>query len=384
MKLTEGIYPKVINWVLASSPARQLNTESGGILSLLKNRLNSKPIRVKQYLPASFQLPLILLFVFIMASGCSSHRDRLNVDVSAVKIPDIKIHRYDRDLFTVGITDLRSGLERIQHNYYFFLGTDLSDPKKLAEMKEYLENPRTVGFQKACEKQYKDVSKIETELTDAFRHWKFYFPEARIPRVYSYISGGDYNNPVQLVDSVLIIGLDNYLGKDFKPYFADGLALYEVERMDGAHIVPDCAKEIVNGMYPVSAAPNTLLSGMVEAGKHQYLVNALIPHVPANLRMNYTKSQYDWVEKNEIHVWAALVENRLLYSSDGQYFRMFLADSPCTMEFSKESPPRLGEWIGYKIVRSYMQNNKEVTLQMLMKETDAQKILTLSGYKPEK
>jgi hypothetical protein len=182
----------------------------------------------------------------------------------------------------------------------------------------------------------------------------------------------------------MIIGLDNYLGKDFKPYFADGLALYQAERMDEDHIVPDCAKEIVNEMYPASSVPNTLLGGMVEAGKRQYLVNALIPDVPACLRMNYTKSQYDWIEKNEKHVWAALVENRLLYSSDGQYFRMFLADSPYTMEFSKEAPSRLGEWIGYKIIRSYMQNNQEVTLQMMMKETDAQKILTLSGYKPEK
>jgi hypothetical protein len=31
-----------------------------------------------------------------------------------------------------------------------------------------------------------------------------------------------------------------------------------------------------------------------------------------------------------------------------------------------------------------MQKNPEVTLEMMMQETDAQKILTLSGYKPEK
>jgi uncharacterized protein YjaZ len=63
---------------------------------------------------------------------------------------------------------------------------------------------------------------------------------------------------------------------------------------------------------------------------------------------------------------------------------MFLADGPYTMEFSKDSPPRLGEWIGLQIIRSYMQKNPEITLQMMMQETDAQKILTLSGYKPEK
>jgi hypothetical protein len=338
---------------------------------------------VKHYLVTSLQY-FLLLILFFSIGGCSSHRDRLNVDVSGVKVPDVNIHRYDRDLFTVKLTDLKGGLERIQRGYYFFLGTNLDDPKKLEEMKGYLENPRTVDFHKASESKFKDLSPIEKDLTDVFRHWKFYFPDARIPRVYSYISGGDYTNSVQLVDSVLIIALDTYLGKDFKPYFADGLALYQVERMTEDHIVPDCAKEIVNSIFPEASAPTTLLGGMVEAGKRQYLVDALIPETPGYLRMNYTKEQYKWIEKNETHVWAALVENRLLYSSDGQYFRMFLADSPYTMEFSKESPSRLGEWIGFKIVRSYMQKNQEVTLQMLVQETDAQKILTLSGYKPEK
>jgi hypothetical protein len=31
-----------------------------------------------------------------------------------------------------------------------------------------------------------------------------------------------------------------------------------------------------------------------------------------------------------------------------------------------------------------MQKNLEITLGMMLHETDAQKILTLSGYKPEK
>lgn len=326
----------------------------------------------------------LLVLIIVVISGCSRHRDRLHADVSHVTVADVKIHRYDQDLFNIPLTNLQSGLEKIQHAYYFFLGTDLSDQKKLDEMRAYLENPRNIDFQKTCERQYKDLSKIEKDLTDAFRHWKFYFPDTKMPRVYSYISGGDYDNPVQLADSVMIIALDTYLGKDFKPYFADGLALYQAERMTEDHIVPDCAREIANAIYQPPIAPTTLLSAMVEAGKHQYLIDALIPDIPGYVKMNYTQNQYRWVQKNETHVWAALIENRLLYSSDGQYFRMFLSDEPYTMEFSKESPPRLGEWIGLQIIRSYMNNNPEITLQMMLQETDAQKILTLSGYKPEK
>jgi hypothetical protein len=320
----------------------------------------------------------------VAIGGCSWHKNRLQADVSGVRIAAVKIHRYDIDLFKVPVTDLQAGLERIRKTYYFFLGTNLNDTKKLDEMRSYLENPRNIDFQKASESRFKDLSKVEKDLTETFRHWKFYFPEAKIPRVYSYISGGDYTGPVQLADSVMIIALDTYLGKDFKPYFSDGLALYQTQRMTEDHIVPDCAKEIVNAIYPETFAPNTLLGGMVEAGKRKYIMDALIPDVPGYLKMDYTKEQYNWVEKNEFHIWAALIENRLLYSSDGQYFRMFLADGPYTMEFSKDSPPRLGEWIGLQIIRSYMQKNPDITLQMMMQETDPQKILTLSGYKPEK
>ena len=332
----------------------------------------------------NIRLILFISILIIPFGGCNVHNNRLQTDVSGIVVPPVTIHRYDLDLFKISLSDLQTGLRKIQHNYYFFLGTDLDDPKKLDEMRSYLENPRNIDFQKACESRYRDLSRVESDLTETFRHWKFYFPDIRFPRVYTYISGGDYTRPVQLADSVLIIALDTYLGKDFKPYLADGLARYKAERMTEENIVPDCAREIVSAMYPESSVPGTVLGGMVEAGKRQYLLEALIPGVPAYLKLDYTKEQYDWVKKNESHVWAALVDNRLLYSSDGQYFRMFLADGPYTMEFSKESPPRLGEWIGLQIIRSYMQKNPEITLKMMVQETDAQKILTLSGYKPEK
>ena len=325
------------------------------------------------------------LLLFIIAfGGCTWHKNRLQVDVSNISIPDVKIHRYDVDLFRVSIPDLKNGLETMQQQYYFFLGTDLSDPKKLNEMKAYLENPRNIEFQKACLSRFKDLSGIEKELTEAFRHWKYYFPDARIPRVYSYISGGDYPNPVQLVDSVMIIALDTYLGKDFKPYFGDGLPAYKAERMNRDHIVPDCASEIVRTLCPENIAAMTLLDAMVDAGKRLYLVDALIPDIPGHLKLDYSREQYDWVRKNESHIWAAIIENRLLYSSDGQYFRMFLSDGPYTMEFTKDSPPRLGEWIGLQIIQAYMQKNPGISLRQMIQEKDAQKILSLSGYKPEK
>jgi hypothetical protein len=40
-------------------------------------------------------------------------------------------------------------------------------------------------------------------------------------------------------------------------------------------------------------------------------------------------------------------------------------------------------WVGWQIVRKYMQENKDVTLQQLMAQKDAQYILNGSKYKPK-
>lgn len=322
--------------------------------------------------------------VILTITGCSTGDNRLRIDVSSIPLQEIKIHRYDRELFKINVANLHNELEKLKPEFRFFLDTDLSEPGKLTEMKSYLINPRNIDFSHEVNSRLKDIHILEKELTEAFRHYKYYYPDAGIPRIYSYISGGDYEYPVQFADSVLLIGLDNYLGKDYKIYITDGVPSYRLERMTPDNIVPDCMQVLakVSGIRAMSG--NTLLDEMISAGKRLYFVDAMIPGTGDRFKIGYTEAQDAWIKKNEEHVWAAIIENRMLYSSEGQTIRIFMADGPFTAEFSRESPPKLGEWIGWQIIKKYMVNEPAVTLKQLMEETDAQKILTLSRYKPEK
>jgi hypothetical protein len=322
--------------------------------------------------------------LMLLLSGCGPANQRLNVDVSNIDLPVVKIHRYDLDLFNVKHDRLQEELESLKPVYRFFLDTDLGDPAKLADLTAYLENPRNMAFQKAVAAKYSDLEWLERDLTNAFSHYLYYYPGKRIPRVYTYISGGDYEFPVQFADSVLLIGLDNYLGKDFKPYFSDGLPAYRAVRMNQENILPDCMKLLADVTYPVQLPGNNLLEQMVEAGKRIYFIEAMIPQTADRLKIGYSKAQYDWIVSHESNVWAAVIENRLLYTTDGKLIRSFMSDGPFTAEFSSEAPARLGEWLGWQIVRKYMENHPEVTLQELMAEKDAQKILSQSGFKPSK
>jgi hypothetical protein len=320
----------------------------------------------------------------MILSGCSNGKQRLDVDLSNIRLDDVKIHRYDADLFKVKPGQLQQGLESLKPEYRFFLDTDLGDPVKLDEMRSYLESPRNIGFHAATDSLFKQVQSLEKELTIALKHYLYYYPGFKIPRIYSYISGGDYDFPVQFADSVLLIGLDNYLGRDFRPYTADGLPSYKVARMTPDFVIPDCMKVLGKITYPEQFPGNTLLEQMIEAGKRLLFLDAMVPQTGDRFKIGYTKEQHDWIVKNEEHVWAAIIENRMLYTTDGKLIRSFMADGPFTPEFSKDAPARLGEWLGWQIVRKYLENQPDVTFQQVMLEKDAQKILSSSGYKPEK
>jgi len=326
---------------------------------------------------------LCLLLFPVVLTGCSSG-DRFNPDVSKIQIPGATVHRYDLDLFRVDLNNLQPGLEKLKPEYMFFLDTDLGDPDKLSGMKGYLENERNIQLSQEVAKKYPDLSKLGDELADAFRHYRYYYPQATIPRVYTYISGCDYDHPVQVADSVMLIAIDTYLGKDYKVYEADGVPLYKTTRMQPEYILPECVSQLCAVQYPSDVPGNNLLEQMVFSGKRLFFMNAMIPGYPDNLVIGYTPEQWDWITKNEVHVWAAILENQMLYSTSGQVMRTFLADGPFTADFTKDSPPRLGDYIGWQIVTKYMEENPDVTLQELMQEPDAQKILSRSRYKPKK
>ena len=70
-----------------------------------------------------------------------------------------------------------------------------------------------------------------------------------------------------------------------------------------------------------------------------------------------------------------------MYNKDYNSYSTFFSDSPFTKGMPKESPGRLGYWVGYKIIESYMINNR-VSLSELMKNDNSQEILLQSKYKP--
>jgi hypothetical protein len=112
-------------------------------------------------------------------------------------------------------------------------------------------------------------------------------------------------------------------------------------------------------------------------------MDLVLPDVDDSLKIAYTSVQIEWCEKNEADIWKYFIDNNLLYSTNKMdFYRKYFSEAPFTSGFPQDSPGRIGVWLGWQMVRTYMQNNTEISLEKLLSQTDAQFILKHSKYKP--
>ena len=328
---------------------------------------------------------ILFSFLIIFITSCNFHKKRFHdVDVSDIKIERIKIKRYEKALFEIDHNNFKSELKDISEEYKFFLGSDLDNPQNLIQIHNYVSDPKLIDLYKKTMQKYPNLNNLEEELTSVFKYFKYYFPEKPIPYFYSYISGLQYEYPVQRADTVFIISLDVYLGADFSPYKQIGLPKYKINQMESSYIANDCVKTIVKTEFITKNNSRTLLDEMIRSGKILYFQDALQPTTPDSIKIAYPQNKLDWCYENEGRLWAFLIKNNLLYSPDFKKTNKFMQDGPFTSGFSNASPSRLGSWIGWQILRSFMENNPEISLKEMLEINNSQNILLKSKYKPKK
>lgn len=322
---------------------------------------------------------LFLLVLF----ACSGGNDRRDVDTGKTDIGKVSVQRYGKAIFELDTASLQQELKRIQPQFPVFLNGDLDDPGTLQRMKDFITDPQLIAADRDCHQAFEDLGWLEDELTLAFRHYAYYFPGRDLPAVYTYVSGFDYEFRTQYYNNNLLIALDMFLGEDYPTYQKLGVPLYVIRKFQPAYITRDCMDQVGRSMINYRNQGNDLIDFMINEGKVLWFITAMIPDLREEILFDYSASQLEWVRMNEGMVWAFMIENEVLYSAEPDYRQKFILEAPFTSYFGKDSPPRLGPFIGYRIVDQYMQKNRDVTLDMLMQEYDTREILKGSRYKPE-
>ncbi len=327
--------------------------------------------------------PLFFLF------SCGG--DPLNVDVSSVNIPPVTIDRLEQDLFTADTTDISGFTQKMEGKYGRFYSIFIStiinnggvaDSSYAFRLKQFISDKDMREVYSNCLSSYPDLKEIELSCEEVFKHYKYYFPERNLPKVVSMMSG--FNQSTVFADSTLALGLEMYLGHNNKFYQMLGMPRYRSLFMNKENLVPDATRIWMMNEFQYNMDKNDFLSEIVYMGKIMYLTDALLPKVNDTIKMQYSQKQLEYCMQNEFNIWSYFAAQKLLYTTDHAEIMKYTADGPFTAAFSKESAPRIGYWIGWQIVRQYMSNHPEVTLQQLIEEKDAQTLLAKSKYKPKK
>jgi hypothetical protein len=119
---------------------------------------------------------------------------------------------------------------------------------------------------------------------------------------------------------------------------------------------------------------------MIYYGKLRYILKALLPKSEDHIIMRYNPEEYDFAVASEFEIWEYLIEMNWIYSIDMKVKLRFFEEAPSTVGIDG-SPGRIGQFMGWQIVKQYMEANEDVTIEQLLLETNEAKIL--KEYKPE-
>ena len=335
----------------------------------------------------TFPLLKILTIALFIAS-CAT--DRPEVDISQSTLSS-EILRLDIDLFentndTLQEEDIQFLKDKYGTFYKLFvegiIAVGNSEDSATTYYLNHFKNDQTVKeIALACKNTFSDLHDINLDFNHALKRYHILFPNKPVPELYGFISAFSYTIVVD--DSILGVGLDMYLSNQEGYYDRLGIPKYKKLRMRPEYIVSDAMKSWMGTEFEMKVQNEDLLSYMIYHGKLLYALDLILPNTPDSIKISYSSKQMEWIEDNVSEVWFHFAENDLFYSKDAKQIQKFIGESPFTPGFPEGSPGMSGRWLGWQIVRKYMElSDNPLDLQGLFKEKDAQKILVKSKFKP--
>ena len=313
-----------------------------------------------------------VLMVLCLFFSCSD-KNKTKIDVSNIKV-NFSIKRYDVDFYNAA----EETLPNVKEKYPYLFPESFSDSLAIAKINDKEEQELFAETQK----KYKDFSDLESQLTTLFKNIKYYNSKFKSPDIVTILTNIDYDSRVIYADSLLFISLDVYLGKEHS--FYTDYPKYIKENNTKENIIVDVANSVIKTQFH-SYRNRSFINKIISEGKKLYLLDKYLPDVSDNLKIGYPIDKLNWAIENEEQVWKYFVEKKILFSTETKLNKRFIENAPFSkfyLEADKASPGRIGVWVGWQIVRSYMEHN-DVSLQELI-NIKPEDLFKKSKYKPKK
>ena len=319
---------------------------------------------------------ILSLSVFALSTSCDSSILNYN-DASP-----FTINRLDRAIYesfqkgdfqaTINDSIMSPGADAVT------VMLNLGHPDDSAYIK-YVSSDAIKMFTPEVETSFPNLESIERDMGIIIENFKHKLPHAKIDKIYSFVS--PYRQSIYICDSTLLIALNHYLGANHEAY--NGFEEYIKRTKDAKYITYDIVEAMISTNVAFETNGNDdLLSKMLYAGAIAEAKMQIIPNVSLENVLGYTTEELEWANNNQETIWQALVSKELLYTTAYFDIDRMLSPAPNTSIIHEEAPGRLGRYIGYKIVNSFIQKHPDVTLEFLFTPDfyHSQQTLINSGY----
>jgi hypothetical protein len=311
-------------------------------------------------------------YTLLLLSSC--RYDPLNVDASDSKIQLDFLHL---DSLLTNATDeqllqLHDRFKReIPEIYEYQLGYcigigDLQDTAHVNAMRSFLSDPYIQRVEKRIADKFKDLSPQKKEIYTGFQHLKFHLPNANVPEKIVFMNSFFASNAFS-TEKQIGIGLERYLGKETDVILelpGDSFYQWMKDGLDERYLSRDalCSWIMTHVVEDVSGS---LAEQMIRWGKVIYLTEAAFPKKEHAVILRYSDEGMKWALDQEREIWNYLVREKLLFKMDERLKINMLNEGPFTVGLPEKGPDRLGQFIGWRMVRKYMEI-KRVSVEELI------------------
>jgi hypothetical protein len=341
---------------------------------------------------------IVFAVLLIVLIGCGTKKQI--PDVSKVQVT-LSIQHFEQDFFAMDTTQIDTSIQQLFNKYPVFMVDFLqnilaSNPQPdsiMQNVKLFTSAYHNVYI--ASQQTFGNFNDVENEIKQGFKFVKHYFPNYKLPtQLVTYIGPWDAmfmlsNNAngsgIMRDENILGIGLQLSMGSNF-PVYQDGAiqALYPAfisKKFDKKYIASNALNVIIDDLYNARTLGKPLVEQMIEAGKRLYLLDAFLPNTPDSIKTGYTQAQLNGCIKNEANIWNFFITNDLLFVNEPTIIKDYMTEAPNTPALGNESPGFIGKFVGWQIVKKWMQKNEKKSLNDLL-NTSSKEIFETSKYKP--
>lgn len=339
----------------------------------------------------------LLSLITLLLWSCGEDNAFPPPDISGISAP-VTLVRFERELLQVDTADLASGLERLDERFPEFSEVyfrhiiplrrgDLSPEEQLLALKAFLTYPliQEIGTNVQTRFSDADLEGQRQQLEEALRYYKFYLPDAPRPDTLLTFFSQFELAAVLYGTGDLAVGLDFFLGPDFDYHSVDPretiFSNYLARTYTPAHMTAKLLRALIEDQV-VKPRGGRLIDELIYEGKKLFLLDRVLPFTPDSILQEVTAAQMEWLENNEVQIYAYLQQENYLYSTDPILIRKYTQPSPSTQGMPAAAPGQAVNFLGKKIVEAYVQHNPQVTMEQLLSIQDGQKILAGARYKP--